>query len=170
VPGKKGYPRFQRDNRSVEYKVTGWKLNPDGRHLTFTDGCGIGRVRLVGTRALATYPFQQIKRVRRVRRLRRVRRADGSSAPFCVAPFCVAPFCVAPFCVEAERPVEHVPTDRQVGIDLGRKVCSADSAGKPVENPRFLRKGERRIKRLQRQVSRTYDPTRKQAKRPQSHN
>ena len=23
-PGKKGYPRFQHDNRSVEYKQTGW--------------------------------------------------------------------------------------------------------------------------------------------------
>jgi putative transposase len=39
-PGKKGYPKFQHDNRSVEYKTTGWKLDPDGKHLTFTDGCG----------------------------------------------------------------------------------------------------------------------------------
>src|SRR5437016_1121058 len=41
-PGKKGYPKFQHDNRSVEYKQTGWKLDPDGRHVTFIDGCGIG--------------------------------------------------------------------------------------------------------------------------------
>ncbi len=47
-PGKKGYPRFQHDNRSVEYKQTGWKLNSDGKHITFTDGCKIGRLRLVG--------------------------------------------------------------------------------------------------------------------------
>ena len=33
-PGKKGYPRFQNNNRSVEYKVTGWKLDPDGKHIT----------------------------------------------------------------------------------------------------------------------------------------
>src|SRR5579872_2752272 len=33
-PGKKGYPRFQHDNRSIEYKVAGWKLAPDGRHIT----------------------------------------------------------------------------------------------------------------------------------------
>ena len=33
-PGKKGYPRFQKDNRSVEYKTTGWKLEPDGKRLT----------------------------------------------------------------------------------------------------------------------------------------
>jgi putative transposase len=29
--GRKGYPRFQRHCRSVEYKVTGWALEPDGR-------------------------------------------------------------------------------------------------------------------------------------------
>ena len=29
-PGKKGYPRFQRDCRSVEYKQTGWQLDGEG--------------------------------------------------------------------------------------------------------------------------------------------
>ena len=33
-PGKKGYPKFQHDNRSVEYKQTGWKVEADGKHLT----------------------------------------------------------------------------------------------------------------------------------------
>ena len=47
-PGKKGYPRFQHDNRSVEYKATGWKLEPDGKRITFTDGMGIGTMRLIG--------------------------------------------------------------------------------------------------------------------------
>ncbi len=41
--GKKGYPRFQRDCRSVEYKQTGWQLDPDGKRLTLTDGGGIGQ-------------------------------------------------------------------------------------------------------------------------------
>ena len=72
-PGKKGYPKFQHDNRSVEYKQTGWKLAPDGRHITFTDGCGIGRLRLVGNpkQQIAAFPTKQIKRVRIVHR------ADG---------------------------------------------------------------------------------------------
>src|SRR5689334_3311838 len=67
-PGKKGYPRFQRNNRSVEYKQTGWKLEPDGKHLTFTDGCGIGTLRLVGNKGqrIEEYPIKQIKRVRLV--------------------------------------------------------------------------------------------------------
>jgi len=150
VPGKKDYPCFQHNNRSVEYKVTGWKLDPDGRHLTFTDGCDIGRVRLIGTRSIETLPLDQIKRVRLVRR------ADGYYVQCCV---------------DAERHVEHVPTGQPVGIDLGLRVFSTDSAGKTVETPRFLRKAERRIKRLQRQVSRKYRPERrKQAKQPQSHN
>jgi putative transposase len=34
-PGKKGYPRFQKDNRSVEYTTSGWVLEPDGKRLTF---------------------------------------------------------------------------------------------------------------------------------------
>jgi putative transposase len=149
IPGKKGYPRFQHDNRSVEYKVTGWKLDPDGRHLTFTDGCGIGRVRLVGTRSIETFPLDRVKRVRLVRR------ADGYYAQFCI---------------EAERKVEHFPSGKQVGIDLGLKVFYTDSDGKTVQNPRFLRKGESRIRRLHRQVSRKYDPKRRKAKQPQSHN
>lgn len=149
VPGKKGYPRFQHDNRSVEYKVTGWKLDSDGRRPTFTDGCGIGRVRLIGTRAIETFPSQQIKRVRLVRR------ADGYYAQFCV---------------DVERQVEHVPSDAQVGIDLGLKVFYMDSDGKALPNPRFHRTAECRIKRLQRHVSRKYCPARRKAKQPQSHN
>jgi transposase len=35
-PGKKGYSQFQHNNRSVEYKTSEWKLDPDGRHITFT--------------------------------------------------------------------------------------------------------------------------------------
>ena len=31
-PGKKGYPHFQHDNRSVKYKETGWRLESDGKH------------------------------------------------------------------------------------------------------------------------------------------
>src|SRR4051794_5088102 len=33
-PGKKGYPTFQHDCRSVEYKQTGWTLSADGRHIS----------------------------------------------------------------------------------------------------------------------------------------
>jgi putative transposase len=34
TPGKKGYPQFPKDCRSVEYKTTGWKL-ADGLYIQF---------------------------------------------------------------------------------------------------------------------------------------
>src|SRR5215471_19317868 len=134
-PGKKGYPRFQHDNRSVEYKTTGWRIEPDGKHISFTDGCGIGCLRLVGNKkqAVATFPTKQIKRVRIVRR------ADGY-------------YCQ--FVVQAARKLEHGATNRAGGIDLGLKTYYTDSEGNTVENPRYFRKAEKRLKRLHRQLSR----------------
>ncbi len=135
-PGKKGYPKFQHNNRSAEYKTTGWKLEPDGKHITFTDGCGIGRLCLVGNKKqrIAEFPRNQIKRVRLVRR------ADGYYAQFAV---------------QADRHIEHVSTGKHIGIDMGLKVFLTDSEGNTVENPRHLRKAERRLKRLHRHLSRT---------------
>src|SRR5919205_133491 len=134
-PGKKGYPKFQRDNRSVEYKQTGWKLDPDGRHVTFIDGCGIGRLRLVGNpgQQIETFPVKQIKRVRILRR------ADGYYVQFGV---------------QTERKCEHVETGSVVGIDVGLKVFYTDSDGNTIENPRHYRKAETKLKRLHRRVSR----------------
>ncbi|GCE09334.1 RNA-guided endonuclease InsQ/TnpB family protein [Dictyobacter aurantiacus] len=132
--GKKGYPRFQHDNRSVEYKTSGWKLNADGRHITFTDGCGIGCLRLVGTRAIETFPVKQIKRVRLIRR------ADGY-------------FCQ--FAMQIDRVVEHEMTGAITGIDVGLKAYYTDANGTTVENPRHYRKAEKRLKRLQRRLSKT---------------
>lgn len=134
-PGKKEYPQFQHNNRSVEYKTSGWKLDPDGRHIIFTDGCGIGRLRLVGNKkqSIESFPIKDIKRVRIVRR------ADGY-------------YCQ--FCVKAERKVEHIPSGRQLGIDVGLKAYLTDSEGRTVENPRHYRKAEKKIARLGRRLSR----------------
>lgn len=135
-PGKKGYPRFQKNNRSVEYKATGWKLDPDGKHLMFTDGCGIGRLKLIGNRnqRAEAFPLKQIKRVRIVKR------ADGYYAQFCI---------------DAERTIEHVPSGKPVGIDVGLKAYLTDSEGQTVENPRHYRKAEKKLARLQRRLSQT---------------
>ncbi|HEY6407163.1 MAG TPA: transposase, partial [Ktedonobacteraceae bacterium] len=116
-PGKKGYPRFQHDNRSVEYKQTGWKVEPDGRHITFTDGCEIGRLRLVGN------PKQHIESFspKQMKRVRLVHRADGYYVQFGV---------------QAERVIEHTPAGKQVGIDVGLKAFYTDSEGNTIENPR----------------------------------
>src|SRR6266571_4554583 len=134
-PGKKGYPKFQHHNRSVEYKQTGWKLEPDGKHIILTDGCDIGCLRLVGNpkQKIAAFPLDQIKRVRIVHR------ADGYYVQFGV---------------KAERAIVHQPTGKQVGIDVGLKAYYTDSDGNTVDNPRQYRKVEQKLKRLQRQLSR----------------
>src|SRR5713226_2340204 len=114
-PGKKGYPQFQHDNRSVDYKQTGWKLEPDGKHITFTDGCGIGRLRLVGNpkQKIEAFSFKQIKRVRIIKR------ADGYYVQFGV---------------KTERSIKHVPSGKAIGIDVGLKAYLSDSDGNTVEN------------------------------------
>ncbi len=139
-PGKKGYPKFQHDNRSVEYKQMGWKLEADGIHIRFTDGCGIGRLRMVGTRDVCTFPIKRLKRVRLVRR------ADGYYVQFAV---------------KADRVLEHVPTGKQLGIDIGLMAYYTDSEGTTVANPRYYRKAEKKLKRLHRRLSK---------KQKQSHN
>ena len=143
--GSKGYPQFQHDNRSVEYKTTGWKLDEDGRHITFTDSCNIGRLRLVGNKKqqIEAFPLQEIKRVRIVRR------ADGYFVQFCV---------------QVSRHIVHQPTDRQVGIDVGLKAFYTDSEGNAVDNPRFLRKAEKKLKRLHRRVSKKHKKSQNRGK------
>jgi putative transposase len=134
-PGKKGYPQFQHDNRSVEYKATGWKLEPSGKHITFTDGCGIGRLRLVGNKKqhIETFPIKDIKRVRIIRR------ADGYYVQFGV---------------KTERNIEHIPSGSQLGIDVGLNSFLTDSIGNTVDNPRHYRKAEKKLKKLGRRLSR----------------
>ncbi len=133
VVGKKGFPSFQKDNRSVEYKTSGWKLADNRKSITFTDKNGIGRLKLKGTRDLNFYQNGQIKRVRLVKR------ADGYYAQFCIS---------------VERCEVIQPTHQTIGIDVGLESFYTDSLGCKVENPRFYRTGERKLKRVQKLVSR----------------
>ncbi|MCV3216457.1 transposase [Plectonema radiosum NIES-515] len=130
--GKKGYPQFQKDCRSVEYKTSGWKLADDRKNITFSDRKGIGRLKLKGTRDLHFYQINQIKRVRLVKR------ADGVYVQFCI---------------DVDRSENIEPTGSTVGLDVGLKEYYTDSDGTMVENPKFLRQGEKVLKRSQRRVS-----------------
>jgi putative transposase len=130
-PGKKGFPRFQKDNRSVEYKTSGWKLHPTKRRITFTDKKGIGELKLLGKWDIHLYPVKSIKRVRLVRR------ADGYYCQFAID-------------TEAKKQLE--PTGNIIGIDLGLEFFYTDSNGHQEENPRFLRKAEPSIKYAQRRI------------------
>ena len=151
---RKGYPKFKKRGRSVEYKQTGWSLSEDRKKITFTDGFKAGTFKLIGlndgAKALAqgaycnTHPpvhrisdlnFYQLDQIKRVRI---VKRADGY-------------YCQ--FLIKVERSEPQTPTGKAVGIDLGLESFYTDSDGNQVENPRFLRKSEKSLKRLQRRVS-----------------
>ena len=132
-PGKKGYPQFKKHTRSVEYKTSGWLLSTDKRCLTFKDGFAAGKFKLVGSRDLHFSAPDEIKRIRVIRR------ADGYYAQFCI---------------HVERIEEFISTGKVIGIDVGLNHFYTDSDGKTVPNPRYLRKTEKALKRLQKRVSR----------------
>jgi putative transposase len=142
-PGRKGYPRFQKDCRSVEYKTTGWKLDERRRHLSLTDGMGMGTFKLRGTRALVGYALGAIKR------LRLLRRADGYYAQFCL---------------EGERHIDVAQTGAAIGVDLGLTHFYTDSNDDEKDNPRYLRRSEKALKRLGRRVSRKMKGSENRAK------
>ncbi|MBT9158981.1 MAG: hypothetical protein DDT26_00230 [Dehalococcoidia bacterium] len=127
-----GYPRFKEHSRSVEYKTSGWKLL-DLKRIRFTDGFGIGELRLIGTYDLGYYKPEQIKRVRIIRR------ADGYYVQFVLS---------------VEVTADRQPTGKAVGLDMGLEHFYTDSNGhhKPVQQ--FYKKSQAKRKRLQRRLSR----------------
>ncbi|WP_413163882.1 RNA-guided endonuclease InsQ/TnpB family protein [Capilliphycus salinus ALCB114379] len=145
-PGKKGYPKDKKFSRSVEYKNSGWKLSYDRRQITFTDGFKVGTMDLWSSRDLVCYAEKQISRVRVIRR------ADGYYAQFLL---------------DWDRREKHEFKGKMTVIDLGLKEFYTDSDGNTVENPKYLRKSERRIKMLQRRVSKKHIKGKKQSNRYQ---
>ncbi len=130
-PGHKGYPRFKKHSRSVEYKQSGWKLHPSKRRINFLDKKVIGELKLLGKWDINTIDIKLIKRVRIVKR------ADGFYVQFCV---------------KVDNTQLAPKTNNKVGIDVGLQYFYSDSNGNHEENPRFLRKAEKDIKRSQRNI------------------
>src|SRR4028118_2089669 len=127
----KGFPRFQKDNRSVEYKISGWVLHPTKRRITFSDKKRIGELKLLGKWDIHTYPVKAIKRVRLVRR------ADGYYCQFAIDIECLD---IQP------------KTGKEIGLDVGLKSFYTDSNGHHEPNPKFLRTADKDIKHAQRRI------------------
>jgi putative transposase len=145
VKGKKGYPKFKRHSRSVEYKTSGWKLSENRKAITFSDKKGIGTLKLKGTYDLNYYDIKQIKRVRLVRR------ADGYYAQFAI---------------DVKVRIETEPTGQAIGLDLGLKFFIADNKGNTESCPQFYRKAEKQLNRANRKKSKKFNKSAK----PQSKN
>ncbi|HKZ71211.1 MAG TPA: transposase [Anaerolineales bacterium] len=122
-----GYPRFKGRNRfdSFGFKEYGNGFKLDGRRLRLS---GIGRVRVRWHRPMEG----EIKTVRIVRK---------------------AGEWYACFACEVEpKPLE--PTGREVGVDVGVNHLLTTSDGEQVENPKWYRAEQKKLRVLQRRVSR----------------
>jgi putative transposase len=104
IKGKKGYPKFKKHNRSIEYKTTGYKFSENRKKITFTDGKKVGTLKLKGTRDLNFYDLKSIKRVRLVKR------ADGYYVQCCIS---------------IDLRIDIKPTGQAIGLDLGLKYFLA---------------------------------------------
>ena len=140
---QKGYPKFKKFSRSVEYKTSGWKLLEDKKSIHITDKTGIGKLKLVGSynREILDKPL--------IKRVRLIKRADGF-------------YCQ--FVLDLERVELLNSTGKEVGIDLGLNHFLTDSNGDKIDNPRFLRKAEKRLKKAQRKLSKKKKGSQKRLK------
>ena len=143
---KKGYPKFKKHCRSVEYKLSGWKLSDDCMSINFTDGFEVGTLSLFCNKETR----EDLHRLK-INRVRVVKRADGYYAQFCF---------------DADRKEEGKYTGNVVGLDLGLKFFTKDQNDNAVIYPQFLRKSERRLKKAQRRVSKKFV----KGTKPQSNN
>jgi putative transposase len=133
---KKGFPKFKKHCRSVEYKVSGWKLSDDCKLITFTDGFSAGTFSIFCNGAT-----QEDLHTLKINRVRVVRRADGYYAQFCF---------------DADRKEAGQYTGQVVGLDLGLKFFTKDQNDNAVIYPQFLRKSEKRLKRAQKRLSKKF--------------
>ena len=133
---KKGYPKFKKHCRSVEYKLSGWKLSDDCMSINFTDGFEVGTLSLFCNKETRS-DLHRLK----INRVRVVKRADGYYAQFCF---------------DTDRKEEGRFTGNVVGLDLGLKFFTKDQNDNAVIYPQFLRKSERRLKKAQRRVSKKF--------------
>jgi putative transposase len=143
---RKGFPKFKKHCRSVEYKVSGWKLAEDCMSINFTDGFEIGTLSL-----FCNNETREDLHTLKINRVRVVRRADGYYAQFCF---------------DATRKEEGVYTGNVVGLDLGLKYFTKDQNDNAVIYPQFLRKSERKLKKASRRLSRKFV----KGAKPQSNN
>lgn len=146
---KAGYPRFKTQNNfhSFAFKQFGSGAKFDGRYLKLY---GIGRVAVRWHRSIEG----TIKTVRIIHK---------------------AGKWFACFACEIEPSVPFPRTGQTIGIDLGVSTLITTSEGEKVDHPQFYRKGQKKLRLLQRKLTRAKHGSRnrrkvlKQIQRQQEH-
>ncbi len=115
------------------------------KRITFTDGKNIGELKLIGSRDLFYFQEWQIQRIRIVKR------ADGY-------------YCQLMLKLDARDITPQLEsTGHCVGLDMGLKYLYADSNGNTVEPPKYYRKAEKRLNKLNRRKSKKFKRGQKQS-------
>ncbi|WBP84629.1 RNA-guided endonuclease InsQ/TnpB family protein [Kitasatospora cathayae] len=133
-----GLPRFKSkrlSRQSLRFTHNGFRIRSNGK----LNLAKIGDVRVKWSRALP---------------------ADPSSGTIVLDP---SGRYHASFVVDVE-PVHLPEIDAEVGIDLGLTTYAVLSDGSVIDNPRFLRKAEKRLKAAQRELSRKAKGSKNRAK------
>ena len=129
---KKGHPKHKKKSNKGSYETTSMPKDPNKlfrKGGIFIPKCGVVKFRA----------HQDISKIKNIRYLTIKRTASGKY------------FCS--ICCDCELE-QMEKTGAVVGLDLGVKDAIITSDGQKFENKKFLRCGEKRIKRLQRSVSR----------------
>lgn len=136
-PTKAGFPRFRARARydSFTLKQAGWRL--DGRHLKVT-GIGIFKLRL-------SRPIEGKIKTVTIRRDTSASLSNHGRGGWFVS-----------FSCEVEPKAWADPVKEKVGIDVGLQHFCVDSDpdSQPIENPKFYRKTQAKLRVQQRKVSR----------------
>jgi putative transposase len=123
---EKGFPRFKSRVNSITFPQSGFKLLSDKRIRLSK----IGSVPIV----LHRIPKGKVKTL--------TIKQNNAGQWFAV------------FACEIQMPVIKHPSDKKVGLDVGLESFAVLSNGKFVDNPRHIVKAEKRLKLLQRRLSR----------------
>lgn len=124
---KQGFPKEKKFKGSVRYSNVASKYDHE-KHKIFI--AKIGRIKVIDY----TYAFGKLMNVTVSKS------KDGKW--------------YASICVEQDVPEPKNNNEKQVGIDVGLIDFIATSDGEKIPNPKFLEKSEKKLKRLQRNLSR----------------
>ena len=131
---KKGHPQYKKKTACGSYETNNMPKDPSKlfrKGKIFIPKCGVVKFR----------GYKDLSAIQNVRNLTIKRTASGKY------------FCS--ICCDCEV-LKFEKTGAVVGLDLGVKDAIITSDGQKFENKKFLKRGEKRIKRLQRSVSRKH--------------